>query len=192
MKVLFKTEPTPGVSKDTGDGRTGTGIAQFELVLNDGPADDKIAQACELPERCHASRAESRPSLVEALGVPGFGAQVLRRCSGTPSPLRYALALGVNDHVNPNAAVSDKEERTDSGTSTAETPMQSSGGGIRTSPPPRDRRSANVCFPDQAGRPTAARTSGETTDSSGSYRTSSNLASTSCVPLKRAGSNGVE
>lgn len=41
MKVLFSTDRTPAVSKDMGDGRAGAaGVAWFELVLHEGPADE--------------------------------------------------------------------------------------------------------------------------------------------------------
>ena len=40
MKVLFRTERTPAVSKGTGQGPSAEGVAWFELVLHDGPPDD--------------------------------------------------------------------------------------------------------------------------------------------------------
>ena len=40
MKVLFRTERVSAVSKDTGQGQF-DGVAWFELVLHDGPPDEK-------------------------------------------------------------------------------------------------------------------------------------------------------
>lgn len=41
MKTLYKTERTSAVSKDIGRGPSRPGVAWFEMVLHDGPPDDK-------------------------------------------------------------------------------------------------------------------------------------------------------
>ena len=41
MRVLFRTERTPAVSKDMGQGQSAEGVAWFELVLHEGPPDEE-------------------------------------------------------------------------------------------------------------------------------------------------------
>jgi hypothetical protein len=41
VKTLYKTERTSAVSKDIGHGPSRRGVAWFEMVLHDGPPDDK-------------------------------------------------------------------------------------------------------------------------------------------------------
>jgi hypothetical protein len=41
VKILLKTERTPAVSKDMGQGQSAKGVAWFELVLHEGPPDEK-------------------------------------------------------------------------------------------------------------------------------------------------------
>jgi hypothetical protein len=46
LKILFKTERTPAVSKDMGQGKPAKGIAWFELVLHEGPPDPNTWEGC--------------------------------------------------------------------------------------------------------------------------------------------------
>jgi hypothetical protein len=39
LKTLYKTEPIPAVAKALGQGQPAAGVAWFELVLHEGPAD---------------------------------------------------------------------------------------------------------------------------------------------------------
>jgi hypothetical protein len=46
MKVLFRTERTPARSKDMGHGPPQEGVAWFDLVLHEGPPDEKTWDGC--------------------------------------------------------------------------------------------------------------------------------------------------
>ena len=82
MKVLFRTERAPAVSKDMGLGRAAAeGVAWFELVLHDGPPDEKTweggGQTVAYWRTQFARLRNPHPWTIEASGMEGVAPAVI-------------------------------------------------------------------------------------------------------------------
>ena len=81
MKILYKTERTSVVSKDIGHGPSRPGVAWFELVLHEGPPDDKTwegsGDTVAYWRGQYARLRNPYPWTVPATGIEGVAAAVI-------------------------------------------------------------------------------------------------------------------
>lgn len=81
MKTLYKTHRTSAVSKDIGHGPSRPGVAWFEMVLHDGPADDETweggGQTVAYWRENFARLRHPYPWRIEASGMEGVPAAVI-------------------------------------------------------------------------------------------------------------------
>jgi hypothetical protein len=82
MKVLFRTERTPAVSKDLGLGHpAAAGVTWFEFVLHEGPPDEKTweggGQTVAYWRTQFARTRNPRPWTIQASGVDGVAPAVI-------------------------------------------------------------------------------------------------------------------
>ena len=81
MKILFKTERTPAVSKDMGHGQSAAGVAWFELVLHEGPPNEKTweggGQTIAYWRGQFARLRNPHPWTIDASGIQGVPPAVI-------------------------------------------------------------------------------------------------------------------
>jgi hypothetical protein len=81
VKILFKTERTPAVSKNMGQGQSAAGVAWFELVLHEGPPNEKTweggGQTIAYWREQFARLRDPDPWTIEASGIEGVPAAVI-------------------------------------------------------------------------------------------------------------------
>lgn len=81
LKTLYKTERTAAVSKDIGQGPSRPGVAWFEMVLHDGPPDDKTweggGQTVAYWRENFARLRDPYPWRIEASRMEGVAAAVI-------------------------------------------------------------------------------------------------------------------
>jgi len=81
LKILYKTEHTLVVSRDIGHGPSRPGVAWFELVLHEGPPDDKTwegsGDTVAYWRGQYARLRDPYPWTVPATGIEGVPAAVI-------------------------------------------------------------------------------------------------------------------
>jgi hypothetical protein len=116
VKILFKTERIAAVSKDMGQGKPANGVAWFEMVLHEGPPNEKTweggGQTVAYWREQFARLRNPHPWTVEAHAMEGVPPAVIpdEALEGLPEDARISFLWNFvrGDLAAPNARPEDR------------------------------------------------------------------------------------